>query len=81
MHKNPGCSVSRFVLTLPSLDKGRHGFDGQKCAAPASDGFSCDFWFLRRRLAGASQGEKGKKRRKDMLAGVFALAKRWYYEW
>ena len=28
---------------------------------------------MRRRLAGASQGEKGKKRRKDTLSGVFAL--------
>ena len=93
---------------IPSNDKGRHGFDGQKCAhtasspltirqvfsaglflsghisaptkllAPASDGFSRDFWFLRCRLAGASQGEKGKKRRKDTLSGVFALVNRWY---
>jgi hypothetical protein len=29
--------------------------------------------------AGASQGEKGKKRRKDTLTGVFALVIRWYY--
>jgi hypothetical protein len=62
---------------LPSLDKGRHGFDGQKCPAPASDGFSCDFWFLRRRWATAQQGEKGKKRRKDTLSGVLALVKQW----
>ena len=33
---------------------------------------------MRRRLAGASQGEKGKKRRKDTLSGVFALGNRWY---
>ena len=111
---------------VPSIDKGRHGFDGQKCAhtasspltirqyslrvfpcldtfllrqncsAPAGDGFSSDFWCLRRRRAesaysrrccratflwseaDARQGEKGKKRRKDTLAGVFALVKRWY---
>ncbi|MCI6585904.1 MAG: hypothetical protein MSC47_02090, partial [Oscillibacter sp.] len=50
----------------------------QNCSAPASDVFSSDFWFLSRRLAGASQGEKSKKRRKDTLAGVFALADRWY---
>lgn len=67
-----------------------------KLPAPASDGYSSDFWLLRRRLAesaysrrccratfpwseaGASQGEKGKKRRKDTLAGVFALVIRWY---
>ena len=93
---------------VPSIDKGRHGFDGQKCAhtasspltirqvfsaglslsghisapaklpAPASDGSSSDFWLLRRRRAGARQGEKGEKRRKDTLAGVFALVNRWY---
>ena len=49
------------------------------CFAPVSDGFSSDFWFLRRGLAGASQGEKDKKRRKDTLSGVFALVNRWYY--
>ena len=94
---------------VPSIDKGRHGFDGQKCAhtasspltirqyslrafpcldtfllrqncfAPASDEFSSDFWFLRRRRADARQGEKGKKQRKDTLAGVFALVDRWYH--
>ena len=99
---------SVLYCSIPSIDKGRHGFDGQKCAhtasssltirqvfsaglflsghisaptkllAPASDGFSRDFWFLRCRLAGASQGEKGKKRRKDTLSGVFALVNRWY---
>ena len=98
---------SVLYCSIPSIDKGRHGFDGQKCAhtasspltirqvfsaglflsghisaptkllAPVSDGFSSDFWFLRRRLAGASQGEKGKKRRKDTLSGVFALVNRW----
>ena len=31
-----------------------------------------------RRRAGARQGEKGKKRRKGALAGVFALVNRWY---
>ena len=115
-----------YVLTLPSIDKGKHGFDGQKCAhtassplviqqvspaglflsghisaptkllTPVSDVFSIDFWLLRRSWAesaysrrccratflwseaGASQGEKGKKRRKDTLAGVFALVNRWY---
>ena len=96
------------ILGVPSVDKGRYGFDGQKCAhtasrpleirqvfpaglslsghisarqnclAPASDGFSSDFWLLSRRWAGAHQGEKDKKRRKGALAGVFALVKRWY---
>ena len=28
--------------------------------------------------ANAQQGEKGKKRRKDTLLGVFALVNRWY---
>ena len=123
------CGRERGILyhgIKPSIDKGRHGFDGQKCAhtasspltirqvfsaghflsahisapaklpAPDRDGFSSDFWFLRRRRAesaysrrccratflwseaGARQGEKGKKRRKDTLSGVFALVKRWY---
>ena len=93
---------------IPSIDKGKHGFDGQKCThtassplairqvlpaglflsghisaptkllTPASDVFSSDFWLLRRRLAGASQGEKGKKHRKDTLSGVVALVNRWY---
>ena len=36
------------------------------------------FCFLRRRWAGARQGEKGKKHRKDTLSGVFALVNRWY---
>ena len=92
---------------VPSINKGRHGFDGQKCPhtassplrirqyslrvfpclvtfllrqnckAPASDEFTSDFWLLRRRRAGARQDEKGKKRRKDTLAGVFALVNRW----
>ena len=96
-------SLTHSYKILPSIDKGRHGFDGQKCAhtassplairqvlpvglflsghisaptkllAPASDVFSSDFWFLRRRLADASQGEKGKKHRKDTLSGVVAL--------
>ncbi len=47
-----------------------------KLLAPASDVFSSDFCFLRRRLAGASQGEKGKKHRKDTLSGVVALVNR-----
>jgi len=97
----------RYVIGGPSVDKGRHGFDGQKyahtasspleirqvfpaglslsghisarqnCFAPASDGFPSDFWLLSRRRAGARQGEKGKKRRKGTLAGVFALVNRW----
>ena len=33
----------------------------QNCCAPDSDGFMCDFWFLRRRRADARQGEKDKK--------------------
>ncbi len=45
----------------------------QNCCAPDSDGFSCDFWFLRRRRADARQGEKDKKHRKDTLSGVCAL--------
>ena len=95
------------VTMIPSINKGRHGFDGQKCPhtassplrirqyslrvfpclvtfllrqnckAPASDEFTSDFWLLRRRRAGARQDEKGKKRRKDTLAGVFALVNRW----
>ena len=111
---------------IPSIDKGKHGFDGQKCAhtassplairqvlpaglflsghisaptkllTPVSDVFSIDFWLLRRSWAesaysrrccratflwseaDAQQGEKGKKRRKDTLSGVFALVNRWY---
>ena len=49
----------------------------QNCKAPASDGFSSDFWLLRCRRAGARQGEKDKKRRKDTLSGVLALVHRW----
>ncbi len=60
-------------LSLPEHISAR-----QNCFAPASDGFSSDFWLLIRRRAGARQGEKGKKRRKGMLAGVFALVNRWY---
>ena len=45
----------------------------QNCSAPVSDGFSRDFWFLRRRRARARQGEKGKKRRKAAVTGVSAL--------
>ena len=93
---------------IPSVNKGKLGFDGQKCAhtasspleirqvfpaglslsghisarqncfAPASDGFSSDFWFSSRRRADARQGEKDKKRRKGALAGVFALVNRWF---
>ena len=100
--------IGCVLCSVPSIDKGRHGFDGQKCAhtasspltirqvfsaglflsghisapaklpAPGSDIFSSDFWLLRRSWAGAQQGEKGKKRRKDTLSGVFALANRWY---
>ena len=103
-----GVRLSYRFFSLPSIDKGKHGFDGQKCAhtassplairqvlpaglflsghisaptkllTPASDVFSSDFWLLRRRLAGASQGEKGKKHRKDALSGVVALVNRWY---
>ena len=32
----------------------------QNCKAPASDGFSSDFWLLRCRRAGARQGEKDR---------------------
>ena len=90
----------KSAKNLPSINKGRYGFDRQKCPhtassplrirqyslrvfpclgsfllrqncrAPASHGFSSDFWFLRRRRAGARQGEKDKKRRKDTLAGL-----------
>ena len=51
----------------------------QNCFAPAGDAFSSDFWLSSRRRAGACQGEKGKKRRKDTPEGVFALVYRWYY--
>ena len=101
-------NCSGFCRTVPSLDKGRHGFDGQKrvhtasspltirqvfsaglslsgrisapakLPAPDRNGFSSDFCFLRRRWAGAHQGEKSKKRRKDALSGVFAFVERWY---
>ena len=71
----PRCPV--LCTSIPSIDKGRHGFDGQNCFAPASDGFPRDFWLLSRRRADARQGEKDKKRRKDALAGVFALVNRW----
>ena len=103
----PGISGQCYAR-IPSDDKSRHGFDGQKWAhtasspltirqvfsaglslsgrisapaklpAPDRNGFSSDFCFLRRRWAGAHQGEKSKKRRKDALSGVFALVKRWY---
>ena len=63
---------------LPSLDKGRHGFDGQKCLHLTGMDFRVIFVFLRCRWAGAHQGEKSKKRRKDALSGVFALVERWY---
>ena len=33
-----------------------------KLLAPDSDGFSCDFWLLRRRCVVTHQDEKGKKR-------------------
>ena len=45
----------------------------RNCSAPVSDGFSRDFWFLRRRRARARQGEKGKNRRKGAVTGVSAL--------
>ena len=49
-----------------------------KLLAPDSDGFSCDFWLLRRRCVVTHQDEKGKKRRKDTLSGVCALVNRGY---
>ena len=49
-----------------------------KLLAPDSDGFSSDFWLLRRRCVVTHQGEKGKKRRKDTLSGVCALVNRGY---
>ena len=75
-------------VTVPSIDKDTHGFDGQKnvhtssktlkihkvfpaafsssdrfsasskLLAPDSDGFSSDFWLLRRRCVVTHQGEK-----------------------
>ena len=45
----------------------------QNCLHLTALDFSSDFCFLRRRRADARQGEKGKKRRKDMLSGVCAL--------
>ena len=47
-----------------------------KLLAPDSDGFSSDFWLLRRRCVVTHQDEKGKKRRKDTLSGVCALVNR-----
>ena len=49
-----------------------------KLLAPDSDGFSSDFWLLRRRCVVTHQDEKGKKRRKDTLSGVCALVNRGY---
>ena len=49
-----------------------------KLLAPDSDGFSSDFWLLRRRCVVTHQDEKGKKRRKDALSGVYALVNRGY---
>ncbi len=102
-------STFLYNTTAPSVNKGRHGFDGQKyahtampldntasilfesflvcphlelrqnCLAPVSDEFSSDFCFLRCRRAGARQSEKGKKRRKGTLSGVFALVNRWQF--
>ena len=50
----------------------------KNCFAPASDGFSSDFWLSSRRRADARQGKKSKKRRKGALAGAFALVNQWY---
>ena len=50
----------------------------QNCAAPVGDEFSCDFWLLRRRRAGARQAEKDEKRRKDTPTGVCVLVYRRY---
>ena len=77
-------------VTVPSVDKDTHGFDGQKnvhtssktlkihkvfpaafsssgrlpapskLLAPYSDGFSCDFWLLRRRCVVTHQDEKAR---------------------
>ena len=60
------------------MDKGKHGFDGQKYLHLTGMDFRVIFVFLRCRRAGARQGEKSKKRRKDALSGVFALVERWY---
>ena len=49
-----------------------------KLLAPDSDGFSSDFWLLRRRCVVTHQDEKDKKRRKDALSGVSALVNRYY---
>ena len=49
-----------------------------KLLAPDSDGFSSDFWLLRRRCVVTHQDEKGKKRRKDAPSGVGALVNRGY---
>ena len=57
-----------ITIVVPSLDKGRHGFDGQKCAHTASSPLT---------IRKARQGEKDKKRRKDTLSGVFTLVNRW----
>ena len=50
----------------------------QNCAAPVGDEFSCGFWLLRRRRAGARQAEKDEKRQKDTPTGGCALVCRWY---
>ena len=98
-----------IMVYLPSMNKGKHGFAGQKsahtasilltirkvcsaglslsgcisarqnCKAPANDGSSSDFCFLRCRRRPPRR--KGQKRRKDTLPGVIALVHRWYRTW
>ena len=50
----------------------------QNCFAPDGFGFPSDFCFLSRRCVLTHQGEKNKKRRKDLPSGVCALVNWWY---
>jgi len=72
-------SLDNTAVFSAGLSLSGHISAPTKLPAPGSDVFSSDFWFLRRRWADAQQGEKGKKRRKDALSGVFALVNRWLY--
>jgi hypothetical protein len=72
-------SLDNTAVFSAGLSLSGHISAPTKLPAPGSDVFSSDFWCLRRRWADAQQGEKGKKRRKDALSGVFALVNRWLY--
>ena len=68
-------SLDDTAVSSAGLSLSGHISAPAKLPAPDRDGSSSGFWFLRRRWAGAHQGEKGKKRRKDALSGVFVLVK------